>query len=83
MEPFNIVEISDRVCALVNPFGQFIGAIIMFFVLGFIPGYILAKVLNAFGISRVPEAIERAGLDVTKIHDRADDIKEVEQATGP
>ena len=48
----------------INPVGQFIGAIIMFFVLGFIPGLILAKILNAMGILRIPHEVELAGLDV-------------------
>ena len=50
--------------AAINPIGNFIGAIIMFWVLGFIPCWILAKILNAAGILRVPAALELAGLDV-------------------
>lgn len=48
----------------INPVGNFIGAIIMFFVLGFIPGLILAKILNAIGILRIPHDVELAGLDI-------------------
>jgi len=48
----------------INPVGNFIGAIIMFFVLGFIPGLILAKILNAMGILRIPHDVELAGLDI-------------------
>lgn len=48
--------------ATISPWGQFIGACIMFF-LGFIPVYILAKVLNAFGMLRVPPKVELEGLD--------------------
>ena len=47
----------------VNPLGNFLGAIIMFFVLGFLPCYILARVLKAVGMLRVPREIELAGLD--------------------
>jgi ammonia channel protein AmtB len=50
--------------ATINPIGNFIGAIIMFWVLGFIPCWILAKILNAAGLLRVPAALELAGLDV-------------------
>jgi ammonia channel protein AmtB len=48
---------------VVTPWGQFIGAVIMFCVLGFIPGYILASILKAFGLLRVPREVELAGLD--------------------
>jgi ammonium transporter, Amt family len=47
----------------VNPLGNFLGAIIMFFVLGFLPTYVLARVLKAFNLLRVPKEIELAGLD--------------------
>jgi ammonium transporter, Amt family len=47
----------------INPLGNFFGAIIMFFVLGFVPMYILARILKAFGILRVPREVELAGLD--------------------
>jgi ammonia channel protein AmtB len=35
----------------------------MFFVLGFIPTFIVAKILNAMGILRIPKEVEIAGLD--------------------
>jgi ammonium transporter, Amt family len=47
----------------INPLGNFLGAIIMFFVLGFIPGFVVAKILDALGWLRVPRAVEAAGLD--------------------
>lgn len=53
----------------VNPLGNFLGAIIMFFVLGFVPMFIAAKILDAFGILRVPREIELAGSDT---HDYGD-----------
>ena len=46
--------------AAINPLGMFIGAIIMFFVLGMIPGYIIAKVLNGMGKLRIPREVELA-----------------------
>jgi ammonia channel protein AmtB len=49
--------------ASVNPLGQLVGAIIMFFVLGFIPGYVLSWILKAAGLLRVPREVELAGLD--------------------
>ena len=59
--------------ANINPLGQLIGAVIMFGVLGFVPGFLLAKLLNAFGILRVPRGIELAGLDLAEIHGRFED----------
>ncbi len=49
--------------APINPLGMFIGAIIMFGVLGFLPGWILAKILHAAGKLRIPRDVELAGLD--------------------
>jgi len=40
-----------------------IGAIIMFGVLGFLPGWILAKILHGAGKLRIPREVEIAGLD--------------------
>ena len=40
-----------------------IGAIIMFGVLGFLPGWILAKILHGMGKLRIPREVELAGLD--------------------
>jgi ammonia channel protein AmtB len=50
--------------APITPWGNFIGAIIMFWVLGFIPCWIVAKILNSMGLLRVPAAMELAGLDL-------------------
>ena len=49
--------------ATINPLGQFLGAIIMFGVLGFLPGWIVAKILHSFGVLRIPREIELLGLD--------------------
>ena len=49
--------------AHVTPWGQFIGAIIMFWVLGFIPGYVLSWILKQLNLLRVPREVELAGLD--------------------
>jgi ammonia channel protein AmtB len=45
------------------PVGNFIGAWIMWGVLGFMPAYIAARILKAFGLLRVPKRIELMGLD--------------------
>lgn len=49
--------------ARVTPWGQFIGAVIMFFVLGFIPGYVLSWILKRIGFLRISRELELAGLD--------------------
>lgn len=49
--------------AAINPLGMFIGAIIMFGVLGFLPAWIVSKILNAMGLLRVPAKVELEGLD--------------------
>ena len=46
--------------------GQIIGAIV-FFLLGFIPGYVTSWILNGLGMLRTPEAAEIAGLDPVKV----------------
>lgn len=48
----------------ITPWGQLAGAIIMFGVLGFLPAFIMAKILNSFGVLRVPPSVELAGLDL-------------------
>jgi len=55
--------------ASINPLGQFLGAIIMFGVLGMLPGYVLARILNAFGKLRIPRDVEIAGLDYEIMED--------------
>ena len=49
--------------AEINPLGMIFGAIIMFGLLGFLPGWATAKVLAFFGHLRIPKNKEIAGLD--------------------
>nr|MCS5604950.1 ammonium transporter [Alphaproteobacteria bacterium] len=49
--------------AAITPWGQFIGAIIMFWVLGFIPAWIIAKILASADLLRIPREVELLGLD--------------------
>ena len=67
--------------ATINPLGQFIGAIIMFFVLGLIPGYIIARVLHGMGKLRIPREVEIAGLDYEMMETAKEDEKAVSSAT--
>ena len=67
--------------AAITPWGNFIGAVIMFLVLGFIPAYILAAILKAFGLLRIPREIELVGLDLSEYAARymeEDDIQKAE-----
>ena len=67
--------------ATINPLGQFIGALIMFVVLGLIPGYIIAKILNGMGKLRIPREVEIAGLDYETMESAKEDEKAVSSAT--
>jgi ammonia channel protein AmtB len=49
--------------AHVSPWGNLIGAFIMWGVLGFLPAYILSKFFKAVGMLRVPKRVELMGLD--------------------
>ena len=66
--------------ASISPLGQLAGAVIMFGVLGLIPGFIIAKILSAFGILRVPRGVELAGLDLREIHTRYEEKEELRAA---
>jgi ammonium transporter, Amt family len=55
--------------AAVNPIGNTIGGVIMFLVLGFIPGWVLAKILDGFGLLRIPRDVELMGLDFKSLHE--------------
>ena len=67
--------------ASINTLGLFIGAIIMFFVLGMFPGYVIARVLNGVGRLRIPREAEIAGLDYDIMEAAKDDEKSVASAT--
>ena len=48
--------------ATISPWGNFVGAVIMF-ALGFVPVLIVARLLDAAGLLRVPREVELLGLD--------------------
>lgn len=52
----------------INPLGNLLGAFIMFG-LGFVPTYVVCRILSAVGLVRAPRAVELAGLDT---HDYGD-----------
>ena len=49
--------------ASISPWGQFVGAVIMFGVLGFLPAFVVSKIMHGAGALRVPAVIELQGLD--------------------
>ena len=56
-------------------------ALIMFFVLGMLPGWIIAKVLHGMGKLRIPREVEIAGLDYDLMEAARDDEKSVSSST--
>lgn len=66
----------------INPIGQFVGAVIMFGVLGFLPGWIVAKILHTFGLLRIRREIELLGLDFHSNHEAEVARREVREVIG-
>ena len=53
----------DDTFALITPWGQLAGAVMMFLLLGFVPCYIMTAALRRAGVLRIPREVEFAGLD--------------------
>jgi ammonia channel protein AmtB len=66
--------------ATITPWGQLLGAIIMFWVLGFTPAFITAKILKAAGFLRIPREIELVGLDISSEIEAEEDALDVVMA---
>ncbi|MHA1518230.1 MAG: ammonium transporter [Alphaproteobacteria bacterium] len=69
--------------ATINPLGNTIGAVIMFFVLGFVPAWIVSKILDGMGLLRVPREVELMGLDFRTIQEEEaarEDVRNAEKA---
>lgn len=66
--------------APITPWGQTLGAVIMFFVLGFLPCYVVGAILKKLGVLRIPGRIELAGLDRVTIQSETADADELVQA---
>jgi len=69
--------------ATITPWGQFAGACIMFGLLGFLPAYIVSKVLNGMSMLRIPRKVELEGLDFdenTTYQNAVDEIRAAEKA---
>jgi ammonia channel protein AmtB len=71
---------SQKYDVMITPWGNFIGAVIMFFVLGFIPCYILGAILKKLNMLRIPAEIELVGLDLSEYAARYEDEDSVNKA---
>ena len=72
---------SQKYDVMITPWGNFAGAVIMFFVLGFIPCYILGAILKSLNMLRIPREIELVGLDLSEYaarYDSEDDVTKAE-----
>jgi len=58
--------LSGEGAALTSFTGQLIGLVVMF-LLGFVPGYVVSLILRILGILRINKSTEMAGLDTTKV----------------
>ncbi|MBL9033947.1 MAG: ammonium transporter, partial [Rhodospirillaceae bacterium] len=65
--------------SVVTPWGNFIGACIMF-ALGFVPCFILAAILKKFNLLRIPKEIELVGLDLSEYAARYDEEADIVKA---
>ena len=63
--------------ASITPWGQFLGAVIMFFVLGFVPFFLAAFLLKRLGLLRIPASVELAGLDHRTLETEASAAREI------
>jgi len=52
--------------AIINPLGQFVGATILFWVIGFIPGHLSSSFLKFMGVLRLNPDIEVIGMDTLR-----------------
>ena len=72
--PFRVVGIA------VSGVFALLGAIIMFGVLGFLPGWIVAKTLNSAGMLHIPKEVELLGLDFASNQDQQAAANEIREA---
>ena len=66
--------------APITPWGQFIGAVIMFWVLGFLPAYVVCKILARANLLRIPKEIELMGLDYAAMQEAEADVSQIREA---
>jgi len=62
--------VEEGAAPKITLYGQIIGAAV-FFLVGFVPGWVLSKILSVLGLLRVSPEAEEAGLDMTKVPSQA------------
>jgi Amt family ammonium transporter len=62
--------VEEGAAPKITLYGQIIGAGV-FFLVGFVPGWVLSKILSVLGLLRVSPEAEEAGLDMTKVPSQA------------
>jgi ammonia channel protein AmtB len=62
--------VDEGAAPKITLYGQIIGAVV-FFLVGFVPGWIVSKILSLLGLLRVSPEAEEAGLDMTKVPSQA------------
>ena len=62
--------VEEGAAPKITLYGQIIGAAV-FFLVGFVPGWVLSKILSVLGLLRVSTEAEEAGLDMTKVPSQA------------
>ena len=63
--------------AAITPWGQTLGAIIMFFGLGFLPCFLIGFVLKKMDVLRIPAQVELAGMDHQIIEAELEEVQEI------
>jgi len=70
----------DENSVFTNPFGQFAGALIIFWLLGFIPGYLTASVLKFFKILHLSDTVKITGQDILSTRDKIIETNNIYEA---
>ena len=68
--------------AYITPWGQLTGAIIIFFGLGFLPAFLVAKFMKKMQILRIPESVELVGFDLASYQLEESDLQRLRATIG-
>ena len=62
--------------ANINPAGQALGAMLTFWLFGFLPGYLSSQILEFFDVLRISEDLEIGGQDTLSLKKQKEDVAE-------